>query len=136
MGKVGKYYHYINATTVVSGVGTTYNASKKQTFVMSSQDFNGNIESLFITVSDIAGGCSALTVRICVDANGDYSAIGDVQVIIDKGITTATVGTCQILIDIPYQTVTGASPDNTLYVFFKCDAGSCNITQGQIGWSE
>lgn len=140
MAKTGKFYHYVSNITPVLSIGTSYNAAKRQEFNMwerqsVSTEFNGNLESLFLTVDGIAGGCSALTVRVCIDANGDYSCVGDVEVAIDLGITTPTVGTAQVLIGIPFKNVLGAAP-NILHVFFKCDAGTCNIATGQLNWSE
>ena len=141
MGKVGHFLHSPSSTTVVTGIGTSYDITKAVAIKAARNDINnqpiefkGYIESLLFAVSNIAGGASKFTVRICIDANGDLSAIGDVEVPIDLGITTATSGTCQILYDrFPFDNILGV---DTLYIFFKVNAGSANVTTTQLNWSE
>ena len=96
--------------------------------------FKGFLESILFACVNISGGASKVTVRLCVDANGDYCAVGDVEVPIDLGVTTATTGTCQIYYDsFPFDDILGS---DDLYIFYKVDAGNCDISIAQLNWSE
>lgn len=150
MDKVGKFYHYpytVPQTTVT--LSTSYDVNNKVNITMDGtqdRDFpwRGYLESLLFGVSNIAGGCSKITCRICVDDQGQYSSVGDFEVPIDFGITDPTAGTCQAILGIAYKNIlaglgiggASAAHANEIHVFFKCDAGSCDVDVAQCIWSE
>jgi len=142
MAKTGHFLHSISNTTPIVGVGTTYDVTKvhpldlniRRSPYKASQQFKGFLETLLFSVSNVAGGGTTITCRLCIDPNGDLPAIGDVQVPIDFGITTGTSGTCQVLYDhFGFDDILGA---DTLYVFYKIDAGTCDVGVSQVNWSE
>lgn len=144
MAKTGKFYHYPYNMTQVTGIGTSYNASKRTNIKLNDIqepdfEFNGFLESLLFGVSNIAGGASKITCRICIDDDGQYSAVGDFEVPIDLGITDPTVGTCQAILGVAFKNILSGSLGahaNEAHVFYKVDAGSCNVDVCQIVWSE
>jgi hypothetical protein len=81
--------------------------------------------SLYMNVDDIAGGATAITVRICADDDGDIVLVGDTTASISTGISTATVGGITIKLDIPIHLFYGT----TVYVFWKTNvvASTCQI---------
>lgn len=141
MAKTGRFLHSPSNNTPIVGVGTSYNVANVHEIEMKSftpfgsqQKFKGFLESLLFACVNITGGATKMTVRICVDTAGNYSAVGDVEVPIDLGITTSTIGTGQIYYDsFPFDDILGL--DN-IYVFYKVDAGSCDVSVSQLNWSE
>lgn len=141
MAKTGKFLHNPRTEVVVAGIGTTYNAAKYHTLDLASirpsgnknTTFKGFIEGLIFGVENIAGGATKVTLRICADARGDISMIGDVEVALDLGITDPTLATGQIYYDsFPFE-----QPfDDNAYIFYKCDAGSLDVNYVQVSWSE
>jgi len=81
--------------------------------------------ALYMSVDDIAGGVTAITVRICADGDGDVVLVGDTTASISTGITTATVGGVTIKLDIPIHLLNS----NTVYVFWKTNivASTCQV---------
>jgi hypothetical protein len=141
MAKTGRYLHNPSTEVIIVGVGTTYNVAKVHVIDMKSVRpqgnknvaFKGFIESLIFGLDSIAGGAAKATVRLCADADGDIPLVGDVEVPLDLGITTATSGSGQIYYDsFPFENV----GDDNIYIFYKVDAGSANINFGQLSWSE
>lgn len=144
MAKTGKFFHYPFNTTPVTGVGTSYNLSKKHDLTLwqirdRDFEFNGFFESLLFSVSNITGGGAKMTVRICIDDDGQYSAVGDFEVPIDLGLTDPTAGTCQAILGIPFKNILSKSLGahaNEAHVFYKIDAGTCDVDVCEIVWSE
>jgi hypothetical protein len=141
MAKTGRYLHNPSTSDVVVGVGTAYNAGKKHTIDMKSIRPNGNkniafrgfLESLIVGAENIAGGAAKLTLRLTADDGGDFSLVGDVEVELDLGITDPTAGTSQVYYDaFPFENV----GDDNIYIFYKVDAGSADISFAQLSWSE
>lgn len=141
MAKTGKFLHNPKTNDVIVGIGTTYDVTKFHTIDMKSirpqgnanTKFKGYIEGLIFGVETIAGGATKVTLRICADVTGNTAMIGDVEVSLDLGITDATVATGQIYYDsFPFE-----QPfDDNLYIFYKCDAGSLDVRDAQLSWSE
>lgn len=144
MAKVGKFYHYPSDDTPIVGIGTAYNAAKRHNLTLDQIrdrdfEFNGFFESLLFGMSSIAGGCTKITCRICIDDAGQYSAVGDVEVPIDLGITDPTTGTCQVVLGIPFKNILAGSIGahaNECHIFYKCNAGSCDVDICEVVWSE
>ena len=144
MAKTGKFYHYPFTTTQVTGIGTAYNTSKKHDLVLWQREdrdfeYHGYFESLLFSLSNIAGGATKVTFRICIDDDGQYSAVGDVEVPIDFGLTDPTAGTCQVILGIPFKNILSknlGAHANEAHIFYKVDAGSADVDVCEIVWSE
>ena len=138
--QIGRNLYASEIISAVASVGTAYDAAKIHTHTNVGRRLDaasgrlvpfGNLEALFLEVSNIASA-TKLTCRICSDAGGDISVIGDVEVTIDLGVTTSTKGTSQIKIDVPFLISQNSA---NLYRFVKCDAGSVTLEKSQISWS-
>lgn len=141
MAKSGRYLHNPSTNTVVVGVGTAYAAAKKHTIDMKSTRptgnkniaFKGFLESLIVGAENITGGATKLTLRLCADDGGDFSLVGDVEVELDLGITDPTNASAQVYYDaFPFENI----GDDNIYIFYKVDAGSADISFAQLSWSE
>jgi len=94
--------------------------------------FRGWVESIHVRLDNIAGGAATCTVRLCLDADGDYTVVPDVTADIAPGITTTDSGCVAISVGIP---VFGALLDTTtLYLFAHLDAGTADFTNSCITW--
>ena len=140
MAAVGKFIHNAEYSAQTLSATTTFATARSKELDLSidSPGVVGNgrsvcrLSGLYITVSTIAGGATALTMRLCRDAAGDVSVIGDTAATFSTGVTTATIGTVSFKIDVDY--VYAAS--NKLFLFFKTDAGTCTVTNISLTWEE
>ena len=88
---------------------------------------SGTLSALWI-YGDSLSGANSLTVRVTEDADGDKCIIGDTQVGMSLGITTATKTSSIIKIEID---VADTWPS---HVWIKTDAGSLNVRQIKLTW--
>ena len=121
-------------STQKAGVATSYDAAKKATLSLpknSNFNFTGNLGGLWIWMSSIAGGATKITFRISLDAAGDEMLVTDTEADpIYTGTTTATDGS------VVYS-LNGLPVDldvDTLYVFFKTNAGTVAVDKVQLSW--
>lgn len=97
-----------------------------------SAPFRGWVESIHVRLTNVAGGAAKIYIRLCLDANGDYTVVPDVECPLAAGITTATSACAAVSVGIP---VFGALLDTTtLYLFAKLDAGSADWQASCITW--
>jgi hypothetical protein len=87
--------------------------------------------ALYMSVDTIAAGCTAITMRVCSDAAGDVTILGDTTATISTGVTTAAKGGVTFKFDIPY-----SATDSNFYVFWKCNAATCQVRTIQVSWFE
>jgi hypothetical protein len=140
MAKFGTYLHSVTNDSDIAAVGTAYNLAKFHSIQlqaaggmnMQGQPYKNFLRSMIIKAKSLAGGAAKVTFRLCSDATGDTCVVGDTEVVFDLGITTVTEGTAQILFDdYPF-----FEEDDTIFVFYKVDAGTATIDFAQINWSE
>ena len=76
---------------------------------------------------------TTLTVRLTRDAAGNDTVVGDVTASISTGVTTATEGAITVAIDFAYShnDVSGVT-DDTLYLFWKTDAGTAQVRRIEL----
>ena len=142
MAKTGRFLHSVVNQTDIASVGTSYDLAKKHTFDLlapksagSQNPFRAFLRSMFFRCTSIAGGAAKVTIRICTDTAGDFTILGDTEVALDLGISTATTGCAQILFD-DYPFWEYINNSDTVYAFYKVDAGTATIDVAQINWSE
>lgn len=142
MAKTGRFLHSIVDDNDIAAVGTAYDVTKVHTFDLSvskssgtSNPFRGFLRSMMFRCTNLAGGAAKVTIRLCIDADGDYTVLGDTEVVLDIGVTTATTGCGQILFD-DYPFWEYLNNSDTVYAFYKVDAGTATIDMSQINWSE
>ena len=117
--------------TDVAAVGTTFNAAKYSTVALRGGPFLGTISGVVIQVKSIAGGASALTMRVTSDAAGDSCVITDTPSTIGTGVTTVAQGTAIYAANVNFSTAGG-----TVYVFCRTDAGTVTVDSVTITWEE
>jgi len=137
MAKVGKFINVSNHTLSTAAT-TTYSTARRHPIPLNTNPnlptqprASALLSALFVRVGSIAGGCTSLTVRITNDAAGDNSIIGDVTATLSTGVTTATTGTISVQLGVDW-----VHPDDTLYLFWKTDAGTCTVNLINLTWEE
>ena len=85
------------------------------------------LRTLYIKLDTLAGlsATPTLTVRLCRDAAGNDTVVGDVTASISLGVTAPSEGAVTIAIDFVYghNDVSGVTTDN-LHLFWKLDQGT------------
>ena len=97
----------------------------------STTPMRGHLGGLYISVDTIAAGATSLTIRLCRDAAGDVTVLGDTLANLSTGITTAAKGSVTYKLDIPY-----VHTDANLFLFWKTNAGTCQVRSVDLTWSE
>ena len=135
MAKVGQYTHGSTITANVAGVGTSFDKTKfhLHQLTIPNTQFTNPIEGLYVRVTNIAGGASKITARLCCDADGDFTFLPDTEAVIATGLTTATSGTAAWEFGLPLKQFFGTSE---VYLFIKVDQGSVTLANSCIVWKE
>jgi len=126
----------VRDTTAIASVGTSYATAKKHTLTLGSypagSPFRGRLEAVTIQVSSIAGGATETDFQMTTDSAGDETIAGGIGGDLTTGITTATDGSVTYVLDF----VQSTPVNDTVYVFYKTDAGTVTIDSITITWSE
>jgi len=136
-------YHDV-VQTGTETLGTAFNTTDVMVFDMtqvlayqpSKANFKGFVEGVHIKVGSIAGGATKLTMRICLDADGDFTVVPDTEATIVTGVTTATSGCVAFAVRLPLFQILNAPGNGNLYLFAKLDAGTATFAQACITWHE
>jgi hypothetical protein len=143
MPAVGSFIHNSSHTLNVACTDT-YNIARSRNAWLFQSDgtifpplttaspVRARLGALYMSVDTIAVGCNAITMRVCSDAAGDVTILGDTTATISTGVTTATKGGVTFKFDVPYSAL-----DSNFFVFWKCNAaGTCNVRTIQVSWFE
>ena len=134
MAKVGKFTHGNTVTAPIAGIGTTYDKLKYHYHPLLKQgQFASIVDGLYVRVTDIAGGCTKITARLCCDVDGDYTFLPDTEAELSIGLTTATTGVAAWDFGLPLKQFFGNSD---VYLFIKTDVGTCTLANSCIVWEE
>jgi hypothetical protein len=87
--------------------------------------------ALYMSVDTIALGATSITMRVCSDVAGDITILGDTTATISTGVTNSVKGSVTFKFDIPY-----SAPNSNFRVFWKCNAGTCQVRTLQVSWFE
>lgn len=140
MAAVGKFIHNSVHTGLTIALTNAYVAgaqrhtiplNQDQSNVVGSKSGVARLSALWVRVDTIAAGATQLTVRLTRDLAGDQPWLGDTTATISTGITTATVGSILIKIDVDYR-----HSDQNVYLHAKTNAGTCNIKAIELTWEE
>lgn len=107
-----------------------------------SAPFRTWIESIHVRLSNLAGGATTCTIRLCLDSAGDYTIVPDVTATIVTGLTTTTSGCIAVDVGIPafgeIRTPDGTVviSTNSVYLFAKLDAGTADFVASCIHFRE
>jgi len=140
MAKVGQFLHDSFVISNVAAVDTNYNVARvhqhdmyAETYIAGNQ-FKDRIESILVNFTGIAGGATKVTLRLCMDADGDYSVVPDTEADLSFGITTANSACAAVYYGAPVKNVIGNN--DQLFLFVKLDAGSATLAASCVTWSE
>jgi hypothetical protein len=140
MAKSGMFLHDSFVISNVAAVDTNYNVARvhqhdlyAETYIAGNQ-FKDRIESIIVNFTGIAGGAKEVTLRLCMDANGDYSVVPDTTAELSFGITTADLACAAVYYGAPIKNIIGNN--DSLYLFVKLDAGSATLAASCVTWSE
>lgn len=140
MAAVGKFIHNSVHTGLTIALTNAYVAGAQRHLIPLNQDQSNvvgsksgvaRLSALWVRVDTIAAGATQLTVRLTRDLAGDQPWLGDTTATISTGITTATVGSILIKIDVDYR-----HSDQNVYLHAKTNAGTCNIKAIELTWEE
>lgn len=140
MAASGKFIHNSAHTGLTIALTNAYVAgaqrhtiplNQDQSNVVGSKSGVARLSALWVRVDTIAAGATQLTVRLTRDLAGDQPWLGDTTATISTGITTATVGSILIKIDVDYR-----HSDQNVYLHAKTNAGTCNIKAIELTWEE
>lgn len=144
MGATGKFIHSSShalnvACTTAYGTARRHQIDLQDTTGITYPDGKpftrecARLSGLYLILDTLSAGPAptSITVRICRDAAGDQPVIGDSTATISTGVTTATAGAVTYKIDLDY-----FHTDSVLWVFFKTDAGSCQVRRIELTWEE
>jgi hypothetical protein len=140
MAKVGSFLHDSFVDDDVAAIDTAFNVARVHvhnlyagTYISGNQ-FKDRIDSIIVRLKTIAGGAAKVTIRLCMDAAGDYTIVPDTEADLAFGVTTATTGCAAIYYGAPIKNVIGNN--DTLYLFVKVDAGTAVLDASCVTWSE
>jgi hypothetical protein len=137
--------HTSEVATNVATVGVAFLLAKvhKHTLIPTtdpawrrSVNWQGFLETLVVQVKAIAGGATAITIRLTWDAAGDECVIPDTAATLATGITAATDGSATYKIAAPARQPLAGPGNSDIYLFVKTDAGTVTLDRSQLTWSE
>lgn len=139
MSKTGSYtYNSAHAITVAAT--TAYAAARSHAITGLGGLSRGYfLRTLYIKLDTLAGlsATPTLTLRLCRDATGNDTVVGDVTASISLGVTTATEGAVTVAIDFLYShNDTSGVTNNTLVCFWKLDQGTANVRRVELTTEE
>jgi hypothetical protein len=139
--RIVTFFHNSVVTQDRAAVGTAFDKAKGHTHDLLSgvdfgnRSFGARVEGITVEVSAIAGGATKLTVRMCLDADGDITVVPDVEATLATGLTTTTTGCVAYSVKVPvFQTVSGE--DGSVYLFFKTNADTVTVARSRVTWTE
>lgn len=138
--RIQHYLHDSLDSTNVTCAVSSFNTTSRHTHEMyaglpafqQAGSFRGIIQSIHIKLGSATGATKA-TIRLCLDAAGDYAVVPDTECDLVFGVTTTTSACAALVADIPVFQILGGS---NLYLFVYVDAGTPSLTASCITWSE
>lgn len=100
-------------------------------------NFAGIVAGIHIRLTS-ATSATKVYVRICADAQGDYSLVPDTEADLVAGVTTATAKCAAYKVDLPIFQILAGPGNGNLYLFARVDDASSNPVMAQtcITWRE
>jgi hypothetical protein len=142
MGKSGHFIHRTKDTVDVD-VGTTYNETAKvqvqlnaiadgsgQVAVRRANHYSGNIQLIRLKCTASSGSPTTITLKGYEDTAGSSIVLPPSSSRLEPSIDGTTFSVSFLC------NVFHASSSDDLFLFFKCDAGTVNISEVQVSWFE
>ena len=123
-------------------LGTAYNTADVHVHDMTGDlpafkgagNFHGIIEGIHVKLT-AASTPTKVTIRLCLDADGDVTVVPDTEADLVAGISTAAEKCAAFSVRLPVFQIFAATNRN-LYLFAKVDSGTANFAQSCITWRE
>ncbi len=96
--------------------------------------YHGIVDAIFVKLTS-ASTPTKVTIRLCLDANGDEVVVPDTEADLVAGITTAATKCAVFSVGIPIVQLFDSTKRN-LYLFAKVDSGTADVEQSVITWRE
>jgi hypothetical protein len=96
--------------------------------------YHGMVDAITVKLTS-AGTPTKVTIRLCLDANGDEVVVPDTEATLVAGLTTATTKSAAFSVGIPIVQLFDATKRN-LYLFAKVDSGTATFAQSVVTWRE
>ncbi len=96
--------------------------------------YHGMVDAIFVKLTS-ASTPTKVTIRLCLDANGDEVVVPDTEADLVAGITTAATKCAVFSVGIPIVQLFDSTKRN-LYLFAKVDSGTADFDQSVITWRE
>lgn len=96
--------------------------------------YHGMVDAIFVKLTS-ASTPTKVTIRLCLDANGDEAVVPDTEANLVAGITTAATKCAVFSVGIPIVQLFDATRRN-LFLFAKVDSGTATFAQSVITWRE
>jgi len=103
--------------------------------IREKRTFSGVVNGIHVRLTNVVTA-TKVTLRLCADANGDFTLVPDTEAFLVPGVTTANAGCAAFAVNLPLFQVLGPTGNGTLYLFAKVDAGSADFAQSCITWQE
>jgi len=103
--------------------------------IREKRTFSGVVNGIHVRLTNVVTA-TKVTIRLCADANGDFTLVPDTEATLVPGVTTANSGCAAFAVNLPLFQVLGPTGNGTLYLFAKIDAGSADFAQSCITWQE
>lgn len=124
-------------TAFATGAVHTHNMNSGAVPFLANRSFRGIVCGIHVRLTNTgAPSATKVTIRLCADANGDYTLVPDTEADLVAGVTTSTSQCAAFSVDLPlFQML-----DNTgnLYLFVKVDDATNTpvLAQTCISWKE
>jgi len=136
MAKTGSFFNSSNDTTDVAAVDQTFNVGRKNTILLNKyltpsrvgKQFSGKLEGIIVKVKTIAGGAASLTIK---GVAGGLTILPDTTATIALDVGSTTVGTVAFYAGLVWQ-----NSDDTLELYYTCDAGTVTVDSAYVSWAE
>ena len=103
------------------------------------RNFQGIVEGIHVRLTNAsAPSATKVTIRICADADGDYTLVPDTEATLVPGVTTTTSQCAAFSVQLPLFQILGAPGNGNLYLFARVDDATVAPTLAQtcITWRE
>jgi hypothetical protein len=111
--------------------------SKLPEFQRKGRNFQGIVNGIHVRLTS-ATSPTKVTIRVCADADGDYTLVPDTEADLVAGVTTAATKCAAFSVNLPLFQILNSPGNGSLYLFAKVDDGTGNpvFAQSCITWQE
>ena len=146
MARVGHFLHD-SVQTGSQSLGTAFDVADVHVHDMTAllpeivkgKNFQGIVAGIHVRLTNPgAPSATKVTIRVCADADGDYTLVPDTEATLVAGVTTTTAQCAAFKVDLPLFQVLAGPGNGNLYLFAKVDNAATVpvFAQSCITWTE